>query len=107
MLGPTLEACDGLDVAVLYATSLRPFDAEALGAALGHDPIVVAVEPWYAGTATPVLTEALADIPARFVSIGVPRAFIHAYGTRADIDADLGLDAAGIRRRLLEILPPN
>jgi transketolase len=104
MLGPTLAACEGLDVAVLYATSLRPFDAPGLAASVDGGALVISVEPWYEGTAATVLTEALAAVPARFVSIGVPRAFIHTYGTRADIDADLGLDATGIRAKVLAAL---
>lgn len=104
MLWPALRAVEGRDVTVLYATSLRPFDAGALAAATGDAPIVVAVEPWYQGTAAPVLNEALAHRPARFVSIGVPRDFIHRYGTREGIDRALGLDATGIRRRLAEVM---
>ena len=52
------------------------------------------VEPWYEGAA-PVLTAALAHLPAPFISIGVPRRFIHAYGTRAEIDADSGSTRRG------------
>jgi hypothetical protein len=35
----------------------------------------------------------------------VPRAFIHAYGEPEDIDADLGLDEAGLAHRLGAIVP--
>jgi transketolase len=104
MLGRTLEACTDLDVSVLYATSLRPFDERTLADSVAQGGVLISVEPFYEGTAAPVLTRALADRPARFVSIGVPRAFVHAYGTAADIDADLGLDAAGIRRRIAEVV---
>jgi len=41
----------------------------------------------------------------RYVSIGVPRAFIHAYGEPEDIDADLGLDESGLGRRLGAAVP--
>jgi transketolase len=100
-LWPVLRACEGLDVTLLYATSLRPFDSGGLAAAVGDDPLVITVEPFYEWTAAGVVTEALANVPSRFVSIGVPRAFIHGYGTREDLDADLGLDAAGIRRGIV------
>jgi transketolase len=104
MLDRTLEATEGLDVTVAYATSLRPFDADGLAAIVGEPPLVVTVEPFYEGSAAPVLTEALRHVPARFVSIGVPRAFIHTYGTPADLDSDLGLDPVGIRARLVAAL---
>jgi len=102
MLDRTLEAAEGLDVTMAYATSLRPFDAAGLVAIAGDQPLVVSVEPFYEGSAAPVLTRALAHVPARFVSIGVPREFIHGYGTRSDLDRSVGLDEAGIRRRLAD-----
>jgi hypothetical protein len=40
----------------------------------------------------------------RFASIGVPRASIHRYGQPEDLDADVGLDARGIRRRIVSTL---
>ncbi|HEX6867606.1 MAG TPA: transketolase C-terminal domain-containing protein [Candidatus Limnocylindrales bacterium] len=100
MLGPTLLACEDLDVTICYATSLRPFDAASLVSLAGDDPVVVAVEPWYEGTAAATITVAFAHVPTRFAWIGVPRAFIHAYGTREDLDRAVGLDPAGIRRRI-------
>ena len=102
MLDRTISACSGLDVTIAYATSLRPFDARGLAGIAGDTPILVTVEPFYEGTAAPVLTAALAGRPMRYVSIGVPRAFIYSYGAPEDIDADLGLDEAGLGRRLRE-----
>jgi transketolase len=100
MLDRTLEASAELDVTVVYATSLRPFDARTFVEIAGQRPTIVTVEPFYEHTSTPVIVEALAGRPASMSSIGVPRSFIRAYGTAADLDADLGLDAAGLRRRL-------
>lgn len=104
MLTRTLEACEGLDVTVLYATSARPFDGSTLASVVGDTPLVVAAEPFYEGTLASAVTGALAHLPARYAWIGVPRAFIHSYGTLAQLDADLGLDAAGIRRQLASLL---
>ena len=73
-------------------------------AVAGDAPHVIAVEPFYDGTLVPMLAEALRHIPSRFDSVGVPRAFIHEYGTPAELDASLGLDVAGIRRRVLAAL---
>ena len=78
-----------------------PVQREGLVAIAGEAPVMVTVEPFYEGTAAPVVTAALVDRPMRYASIGVPRAFIHAYGSPQDLDVDVGLDVAGIRRSVL------
>jgi transketolase len=100
MLDRTVEAVEGFDVTVVYATTLRPFDADGLTKVVADRPLVISVEPFYEGSAAPVLTAALAHLPGRFVSIGVPRRFIHGYGTTAELDTEIGLDTVGIRRQL-------
>jgi len=104
MLDRTLEACADLDVTVAYVVGIRPFDADGLAAVVGDRPLVISVEPFYEGTMAAILTEALRSVPARFVSVGVPRRFVTAYGTPAEHDADLGMDVAGIRRRVTAAL---
>jgi transketolase len=100
MLDRTLAAAEGLDVTVAYASSLRPFDAAGLASIVAEGSLLVTVEPLYEGTAAAVVTAALAERSIRYVSIGVPRAIIHAYGEPQDLDVDVGLDAAGIGRRI-------
>jgi len=100
MLSRTLEATVHLDATVVYATSLEPFDRVALRALARETPDVIVVEPWYEGTAAPVIASTFPDTPVRTRFIGVPRRFIHSYGTWRDLDTELGLDAAGIRARL-------
>jgi transketolase len=103
-LAAALEGSEGLDVTVAYTPSVEPFDLAGLAAVAGDDPLVVTVEPWYEGTALRTVAQALHALPARFASIGVPRRFRHDYGTAAQHDHANGLDAAGIRRRLGELL---
>jgi transketolase len=98
MLGPVLEATDKLDVTILYATSVLPFDAETLRREAGE--CVVAVEPFLEGTLAPRITEALADRPARIRCIGVPRRTLEHYGTPEDLDIVAGLDVSQVRSRL-------
>jgi transketolase len=102
-LGPVLDnvlaATEGLDVTVLYAHTVRPFDARGLQAVLGT-PDVVLVEPWLAGTSSHVVAEALRDVPHRLLSLGVARSELRRYGTPADHIRAHGLDAPGIRRAL-------
>jgi len=84
-------------VNVAYATSLEPFDHEGLRMIAGASPHVLVVEPFYQGTSAPVLAETFRGAPAALAFIGVPRAFIHSYGTSADLDADVGIDIPGLR----------
>ncbi|MCW2791805.1 MAG: Transketolase subunit [Nocardioides sp.] len=106
-LGPVLDAVliatEGLDVTVLYANTVRPFDARGLRAALGS-PDVVLVEPWLAGTSAHAVADALRDVPHRLLALGVGRTELRRYGTPADHVAAHGLDAAGIRTSLAGFL---
>lgn len=98
LLDAVLAATAGLDVSVLYASTVRPFDHAGLRAAVaGAAPAVVLVEPYLAGTSAHQVSETLADVPHRLRSLGVRRDLeVRAYGTAADHDELHGLDVAGI-----------
>jgi transketolase len=100
-LGPVLDevlaATADRDVTVLYAHSVRPFDAATLRATL-TSPEVVLVEPWLAGTSARVVADALTDVPHRLLALGTRRMELRHYGTPAEHERAHGLDAAGIRR---------
>jgi transketolase len=108
MLDRVLEAVDGLDVGVLYCTTVAPFDGETLRAAMPAAPAatraVVVVEPYYEGTLVPEIVVALRPDPVRIEAIGVPRRVLTRYGSVDEHDADLGLSASGIRRRIEDFL---
>ena len=104
MLDPVLEAVGDLDVSVAYATTVRPFDAGGLRAMAGASGVVVLVEPYLAGTSAGVVSEALAGRAHRLLSLGVRELELRRYGTPADHARMQGLDAAGIRRSVLEFL---
>jgi len=101
MLDSVLEATEGLDVTVLYATTVRPFDAAALRRATetaGAE--VVLVEPYLAGTSTAAANDALADVPHRVLGLGVGRRELRRYGRIDEHVATHGLDAASLRARI-------
>ncbi|BBJ45040.1 transketolase [Streptomyces antimycoticus] len=106
MLDSVLRAVEGLDVTVLYATTVRPFDERALratagataGAAAAVD--VVLVEPYLAGTSTAAVNDALADRPHRVLGLGIPRRELRRYGTIDEHLAGQGLDPASLRERI-------
>ncbi|WP_424862504.1 transketolase family protein [Streptomyces sp. MMS24-I29] len=102
MLDNVLAATEGLDVTVLYATTVRPFDGaglrRAVGAGRAADAVVV--EPYLAGTSTAAANDALADVPHRVLGLGVGRTELRAYGEMDEHLAAHGLDARGLRERI-------
>ncbi|MEV5595661.1 transketolase [Streptomyces sp. NPDC052496] len=107
MLDDVLAATEGLDVTVLYATTVRPFDAAALrtavaGTAAAAD--VVLVEPYHEGTSTRHANDALAHVPHRVLGLGVGRRELRRYGQLDEHLAGQGLDARSLRERITGFL---
>jgi transketolase len=103
-LSRVLDAVEGLDATVLYATTLVPLDAATLAREAAASPKVVLVEPAYEGTSAAQIAAALMQRPTQLLAIGVPRRFIERYGTSAELDAAFGLDVHGIRERIRAFL---
>ena len=104
MLDRVLAASEGLDVTVRTRRVSRRSTTSGLRAIAGAAPRVLVVEPFYEGTSAPVLAETFRGVPAALAFIGVPRAFIHGYGTPADLDADVGLDVPGLKERISSVI---
>ena len=102
-LRPVLEATADLDATVLYASTIRPFDAQTLRETLSSSPVVL-VEPYLAGTSSSEVSVALKDVPHRLLALGVARREIRRYGSMSEHDRANGLDAAGIRRSITDFL---
>jgi transketolase len=100
MLDGVLSAVEGLDVTVLYATTVRPFDGDALRAAAGTD--VVLVEPYLApGAGT-------RDRPARAAPLRDDRGASGGPGAGSGVAAraDRGIPAASVSRRCFRGVRP-
>jgi len=106
VLNEVLEATTGRDLTVLYAHSVRPFDARTFRSVLGS-PDVVLVEPWLAGTSARCVAEALLDVPHRLLALGTRQTELRHYGSPAEHQRAHGLDAEGIRRSLNSFLPAS
>ncbi|MEU5808651.1 transketolase family protein [Streptomyces sp. NPDC059650] len=105
LLDEVLAATEGLDVTVLYAATVRPFDGAALRAAVGRATAdVVLVEPYLAGTSSAAAAQALVDVPHRVLGLGVGRAELRRYGTIEQHTAAHGLDARSLRERITAFL---
>jgi transketolase len=98
-----VEATLGLDVTVLYAATVRPFDGETLRDTL-RTPDVVLVEPYLAGTSVPAVARALSGIGHRVLGLGVGREELRRYGTPAEHEVAHGLDAASLRASITAFL---
>lgn len=98
MLDKVLAATNGLDVTVLYAATVRPFDAAGLRDAVGTGTAeLVLVEPYLAGTSAHRVAEALPDVPHRLLSLGVGRDHeVRMYGDMDDHDRVHGLDEGSL-----------
>ena len=109
MLAPVVDAVAGLDLTVLYATTIRPFDAHTLHSAVAaaRTADVILVEPYLTGTSTPQLSGALADLPHRLLNLGISRTELRRYGTPAEHAAAHGLDPASLRQRIASFLTPE
>ncbi len=103
MADRVLAAAADLDVTVLYAATVRPFDATTLRTTL-DTPAVVLVEPYLRDTSTSVVSRALAERPHRVLGLGVDVAESRTYGSRAVHDTLNGLDERGLRAQIAEFL---
>ena len=104
MLGRVLEATADLDVRVLYTATAAPIDRRALREAAAGVTQLITAEPFHEGTLAAQVVPALADRPARFEFIGVPRRLVRDYGSPQEHDRALGLDAAGLHERIAGVL---
>ena len=93
----------GLDVTVLYAASVRPFDGATLRDTL-RTPDVVLVEPYLAGTSAGEVARALPGTRHRVLGLGVGRTELRRYGTPAEHERAHGLDAASLRASITGFL---
>lgn len=100
-VGPTLRLAPEPQVtshSVLYLNTVSPFPWLTLQQI--RPKRVLIIEPFYAGTLTHLVTDALYPDPVVVRSIGVPRRFLRDYGTRADLDRECGLTAENVRIQL-------
>ena len=105
MLARTLEAVAGMDLTVLYATTVVPFDEETLKEAVSQAaPHVILVEPYYEGGLVQDIAKTLRATAVRMEAIGVPRQVLDRYGSPEEHDEAYGLTAEGIRSRIAHFL---
>lgn len=106
MLDSVLAATEGLDVTVLYASTIRPFDTAGLRSAVNAATAnVILAEPYLTGTSSGHVARALSDAPHRTLALGVRNSEVRRYGTPDDHARHHGLDPASLRTQIAEFLP--
>lgn len=103
MLDAVMEACNDMDVTILYYTTASPFDFLTLQNNIENGKIFVC-GPFYEGTFSSDILSGIQGMHADIREIGVPRKVLRSYGSKADKDLQLGLTSMNIRKRLIAFL---
>lgn len=106
-VGPMLElaimATEGLDVTILYYTTVIPFDKKTLKENSESGKILLC-EPYYKGALLPEILETLSSTPVLLESVGVPMQMLTNYGAPSEHDESIGLTYKNIREKLLKLI---
>lgn len=101
-VGPVTDrvmvACTELDVTVLYAPFISPFDTETLLRTLTVPDIVI-VEPYLVGTSSFRVSNALQRIPHRLLALGVQQKELRNFGTPEEHTRAHGLDTLSLKKQ--------
>ncbi len=106
-VAPALEAGESLDATVVNMRFVKPLDEDLiLQLARSHDLLVTVEENAVHGGAGASVNECLAaaGLTPRVVNLGLPDRFV-GHGSHAELLAECGLDAAGIRHAILTVAP--
>ena len=100
MLSPALQAAEVIDASVANMRFVKPIDRELIVALAREHSLLISIEEnALIGGAGAEVGRVLdeADIPVRFVRMGLPDRFV-GHGDQARLLAEVGLDQAGILR---------
>jgi Transketolase, C-terminal subunit len=103
MLDIVLEACNDLDITILYYTTLEPFDHETLRQATSRNCILLC-EPHYSGALTRDVQESFGGEAVRIDVLGMPREINRTYGTKKEKDMAMNFTVQEVRKRALAMI---
>jgi len=95
-----LAATEKLNVTVLYAPIIRPFDKKTLLATLS-EPAIAIVEPYLVGTSSHYVSDTLTDVPHRLLSVGVALDELRKFGTPEEHISNHGLDTLNLKNKFM------
>lgn len=102
MLEPVYKAIKGLDVTLLYYSTIAPFDGETLKKYFNNNIIIC--EPFYEGSTNYFVNKALEGFSYKLINIGIPREFILYYGKKSQIDNLLELDMDSLKNKFNKLV---
>jgi transketolase len=104
--GPTLnlaiEASKSFDIEIIYFNKVMPFESGVISKNCASDKILI-LEPFYQYTTTHLVQVAM-ERNCFVKSIGVPREFIHDYGTFENLDQKLGFNVENIKSNISKMI---
>lgn len=103
MLDIALTACQGLDVSLLYYTTLAPFDYRTLREECAGGKVLLCT-PFYCGTLCHDIMTALDSVPVRILEAGVPNEVLRSYGVKQEKDRYCGLYPEAVRAKLVQLI---
>lgn len=103
MLDRVVAAAEGLDVTVLYYTTLKPFDHVTLKENTCTRNILLC-EPYYYGALTNEVVHAFSGESVKLEYAGIPHQVLGSYGTTDEMDQNLGMTAEAIRKKLIKMI---
>ena len=102
-LDKVIEACQELDVTILYYTTINPFDKNTLKNNSESNKIFLC-EPYYEGQLLPEIVKTLKSRPITVDFIGVPHKFLRDYGTTEEQDKSINLSVKNIKTKIIKLI---
>jgi len=107
-VGPVLntvyDICKKLNVNLVYYTTIRPFDKEALKKIKIESKKILIIEPFYSGSITEEIINSFKNKKIQIENLSVPYRLLTNYGKKEQHDNNLGFNKRKFEIRLKKLL---
>jgi transketolase len=107
-VGPVLntvyDICKKLNVNLVYYTTIRPFDKEALKKIKIESKKILIIEPFYSGSITEEIINSFKNQKIQIENLSVPYRLLTNYGKKEQHDDNLGFNKRKFEIRLKKLL---
>jgi transketolase len=101
-LGLAIEASESFDVEIIYINKIMPFETGIISKNCSSNKVLI-LEPFYQNTTTHLIHAAL-ERNCFVKSIGVPREYIHEYGSFENLDQKLGFNVENVKSTIRSMI---